>query len=204
MTSRQALPFNLPLHNIMKKSYVPVCSAVSGRVRSRLLALSILSAIVLSACGGGSDAPPDDDSGGPSPSLSIDALAGDWVQKGCVKAGNQSFKKFLRARITGKTDLDYYEGVLTFSGIECKGAPLLAGPSKLGTVTFEQSRANKDLAAHWGVFRTVTGTRFGAIWTLRPGNLLCLLGDEIPTNQPSLSAVSASLATVPKDNCFSR
>jgi hypothetical protein len=50
----------------------------------------------------------------------------------------------------------------------------------------------------------VTGTRFGAIWTLRPGNLLCLLGDEIPSNQTSLASVSASLATVPADNCFSR
>lgn len=188
----------------MNKSFMPVFSTVTGRVRPHLLAISILSVLVLSACGGGSDDPPDDDSGGDSPSLSIDALAGDWVQKGCVKAGNQSFKKVLRARITGQAALDYYEGVLSFSGTECKGASRLAGPSKLGSVSFEQSRANKDLAAHWGIFRTVTGTRFGAIWTLRPGNLLCLLGDEIPTNQPSLSAVSASLATVPRDNCFSR
>lgn len=193
-----------PPDNIMKQSYMPIFSAVSGRVRPHILALSTVGALVLSACGGGSDAPPDDDSGGATPSPSIDALAGDWVQRGCVKTGNQSFKKFLRARITGQTALDYYEGVLTFGGNECKGASVLAGPSKLGTVTFEQSRSNRDLAAHWGVFRTVTSTRFGSIWTLRPGNLLCLLGDEIPTNQPSLSAVSASLATVPRDNCFSK
>ena len=32
----------------------------------------------------------------------------------------------------------------------------------------------------------------------------CLLGDDIPSSQPTLSAVSASLATVPADNCFVR
>jgi hypothetical protein len=44
----------------------------------------------------------------------------------------------------------------------------------------------------------------GTIWTLRPGNLLCLLGDEMPTNQPALADVANSLATVPTDNCFAR
>lgn len=94
--------------------------------------------------------------------------------------------------------------MLTFGGGECAGASRLAGTSKLGAVSFDRSETNGGLAAHWGTFRTVTGTRFGAIWTLRPANLLCLLGDDIPTSQPSLSAVSASLATVPADNCFVR
>ena len=78
------------------------------------------------------------------------------------------------------------------------------GPTKLGVVTFARSEANQALAAHWGELRTVTGTRFGAIWTLRPTNLLCLLGDGIPTSQPSLSSVASSLATIPADNCFTR
>jgi hypothetical protein len=71
-------------------------------------------------------------------------------------------------------------------------------------VTFSRTEANTSLSAYWGTFQTVTGTRFGAIWTLRPANLLCLLGDEIPTNQPTLAAVATSLATVPADNCFAR
>lgn len=183
---------------------MPVFSSLQGPTRRSILALITATALGLSACGGGSDAPPDDGSGGTGPSASIEALKGDWVQKGCVKTGAQSFKKFLRARITGPNTLDYFEGVLSFGGNGCEGASVLAGPSKLGTVTFARSEAHQSLAAHWGTFLTVTGTRFGAIWTLRTGDRLCLLGDEIPSIQPSLSAVSASLAAVPADNCFGR
>lgn len=166
----------------------------------------VLTTLVLGACGGGSDDtdPPDGGPGAPVPTPSITALEGDWVQKGCVKVGGQSFKKTLRARITSQNTLDYYEGVLTFGGNECAGASQLAGPTKLGGVTFARSEANQALAAHWGELRTVTGTRFGAIWTLRPANLLCLLGDGIPSSQPSLSAVAESAASVPADNCFTR
>lgn len=180
---------------------------------ARLLALTALTAatLSLSACGGGGDAEPPAPGPGPGPGDAlplpappIEALAGDWVQKGCVRAGAQSFKRLLRARVTTPTTIDYDEGVLTFNGNDCTGASQQAGPSRLGVVTFAKSEANQSLSAYWGEFRTVTGTRFGAIWTLRPGNLLCLLGDDIPSSQTSLASVSASLATVPADNCFSR
>lgn len=184
-------------------------------------ALVVTALLALAACGGGGgdDAPPTGGPSGPGapsgpggggggsgtgPSVSINALEGDWVQKGCVKAGAQSFKKLLRARITGANTLDYYEGVLTFAGNDCAGASQLAGPTKLGALTFTRSEANATLTAHWGDYRTVTGTRFGAIWTLQPNNTLCLLGDEVPTNQPTLAAVASSVATVPADNCFAR
>ena len=54
--------------------------------------------------------------GGTAPSASIEALTGDWVQKGCVKTGGQSFRKFLRAHRTGGAEIDYHEGVLTYGG----------------------------------------------------------------------------------------
>ena len=179
---------------------------------ARLLALTAITAatLSLSACGGGGDAEPPAPGPGPGPGdalplpAPIEALAGDWVQKGCVRAGAQSFKRLLRARVTTPTTIDYDEGVLTFNSNDCTGASQQAGPSRLGVVTFAKTEATQNLSAYWGEFRTVTGTRFGAIWTLRPGNLLCLLGDEIPSNQTSLASVSASLATVPADNCFSR
>jgi len=183
---------------------MPRIHPLHGFARRPVTWLMVLTALALGACGGGGDDAPDDGSGGTAPSASIEALEGDWVQKGCVKTGGQSFKKMLRARVTGANTLDYHEGVLTFGGNECAGVSRLAGPSKLGAVSFDRSESGAGLAAHWGVFRTVTGTRFGAIWTLRSPAQLCLLGDDIPTSQPSLRAVSASLATVPADNCFVR
>lgn len=189
-------------------------SPLPSRARPVLTALLAATVLSLAACGGGGDGgdgsggvvPPDNGSGGalPTPSTpSINALAGDWVQKGCVRAGNQSFKKLLRASVTGTATIDYFEGVLTFNSGDCTGAAQQAGLSRLGVVTFARSEANATLAAHWGEFLTVTNTRFGAIWTLRSGPLLCLLGDEIPTIQPTLAAVASSLATIPADNCFS-
>ena len=168
-----------------------VCTRLPGHARPTALALITLTALTLAACGGGgSDDPPDGGSGGPAPS--INALAGDWVQRGCARIGAQSFRKILRASLIDQTTIDYSEGVLTFNNTECAGPSQRAGPSWLGTVTYARSAVDQALAAHWGEFRTVTGTRFGAIWTLRPTHLLCLLGDEIPSNQPSLSSVSSS------------
>ncbi len=184
---------------------MPTVLTLPGFARRAATTLTVMASLTLVACGGGGDGGgPDGGSVGPAPSASLEALAGDWVQKSCVRSGSQSFKKMLRARLTSPTTLDYHEGVLTFGSSDCSGASQLAGPSRQGDVSFVRSEANSGLAAHWGTFRTVTGTRFGAIWTLRSTNLLCLLGDDIPTSQPTLSAVAASLATVPVDNCFAR
>jgi len=184
-----------------------LCTTRPGDARPATVALITITALTLAACGGGGGDggdPPGRGTGGTVPTPSINALTGDWRQKGCVRIGTQSFKKILRAGVIGQSTIDYSEGVLTYSGTECVGASQLAGPSRLGTVTVARSEANQTLATHWGEFHTVTGSRFGAIWTLQSNNLLCLLGDEIPTNQGSLAAVSASLATVPADNCFTR
>ena len=184
---------------------MPTFQAPSHLVRAPAGGLVLSAAMALGACGGGgSSDPTDDGSGGTNPSASINALEGDWVQRGCVRTGSQSFKRTLRARITVPATLDYAEGVLTFNNNGCTGASAQAGPSRLGDVSFNRSEANQELAAHWGEFRTVTGTRFGAIWALKSSSQLCLLGDDIPTSQRSLSSVSASLSTVPADNCFVR
>lgn len=194
------------MHDFSLSSQRPRCT------RGAVAALAALAALALGACGGGGDDsdPPNGGSGGSGgsggtgPSVSISALEGDWVQKGCAKAGAQSFKRTARARITGQTTIDYFEGVLTFQGNDCAGAYQAVGPTKTGTVTFARSESNPALAAHWGELRTVIGTRAGAIWTLQPNHLLCLLGDEIPSIQPTLGAVASSVATVPADNCFTR
>lgn len=186
----------------------------AGRTRQLAQAAIATAVLTLAACGGGgggyAEPPPPAPSPAPNPGdvlplpAQIEALAGDWVQKGCVRTGAQSFKRLLRARVTSPTTIDYDEGVLSFSGNECAGTPQQAGPTRLGVVTFAKSEATPSLGANWGTFQTVTGTRVGTIWTLRPGNLLCMVGDEMPTIQPTLADVANTLARIPTDNCFSR
>lgn len=193
---------------------MPVSSHPSAVARRLALAALAATTLALAACGGGGDAeapapaPPPAPAPNPGDALplpaQIDALAGDWVLKGCVRTGGQSFKRILRAGVTSATTINYDEGVLTFSNNDCVGTPQQAGPTRLGVVTFAKSEATTSLSAYWGTFQTVTGTRVGTIWTLRPGNLLCLVGDEMPTIQPTLADVANTLARIPTDNCFSR
>lgn len=167
--------------------------------------LGLVAAVLLAGCGGGTG---DDDTSqegsGASATARVQDLAGDWVQKGCSSIGGQSHRKFLRATPTGGSEVRYAEGVLSYGGTDCAGASRLTGPSPLGNVVFSRSQAEGVLAAHWGDFHTVAGSRVAVIWTLRSGNLLCLLGDEKPSIQPTLSDVSASLAALPESSCFQR
>ncbi len=180
-------------------------SRPSDALRVKRLHITLAAAVLaLAACGGGGDDgdPPAGGPGSTRPAASIDTLEGDWAQKGCVKVGSQSFKKMLRTRAVDAATLDYHEGVLTFGNNDCTGTPWLDGPTKVGTVTFARSEAGQALSAYWGELHTVTGLRFGAIWTAQSARLLCLLGDEIPSTQRTLSAVAASVATLPAESCF--
>jgi hypothetical protein len=165
-----------------------------------------LTAAVLSlaACGGGDDGPQDNSGSGASPPPSLQGLTGEWVQRGCVRTGPQSFKRLIRATLVPPRALDYAEGVLSFNSSDCTGTAQRAGPTLQGTLVFNRSEANASLVAHWGELTTVTGHRSGAIWTLQSNGLLCLLGDRVPSIQPTLGQVAASLATIPADNCFQR
>lgn len=188
---------------------MPLSPVQRTPLRPTVTALIGAAVLSLTACGGGgdgggSDDPPTGGNGGTLPAPSINTLAGDWVQRGCVRTGGQSFKRLLRATVIAPSKIDYFEGVLSYNNADCTGTPQQSGPTRLGTVAFARSEANQTLAAHWGEFLTVTNTRFGAIWAVRPTQQLCLLGDEIPTNQATLAAVATSLNTVPADNCFSR
>jgi hypothetical protein len=183
---------------------MPFSPIQTNPLRPAVVALIAATMLSLAACGGGGEDPPNGANGNPVPVPSIDTLAGNWVQRGCVRTGAQSFKRLLRANVIGPSKIDYFEGVLSYNTGDCTGTAQQVGPSRLGTVTFARSQANQTLTAHWGEFLTVTSTRFGAIWAVRPSQQLCLLGDEIPTSQPTLGAVATSLTTVPADNCFNR
>ena len=166
MTALCPLPPSLPLLPSLHRATV---------VPAALITLALGLTLPLGACsgrsGGDGDVAVSDGgwgggSAGMAPMTAISALEGDWVQKGCVTVGAQSFKKTLRARTTGQTTLDYSDGVLIFAGSGCAGASQQVGPSKLGVVRFARSDASPALAARWGELHTITGMRSGAIWVL--------------------------------------
>lgn len=74
----------------------------------------------------------------------------------------------------------------------------------MGEIEFVRSESNSRVAASWGDLTTVTGSRSAVIWAKKTDTVLCLLGDESPTNQPTLTAVESSLATVAEQGCFLR
>lgn len=177
---------------------------LSSRLRGLKVVLLAAAALSLAACGGGDDGTQDSGTNSPAPVPTLQALSGDWVQRGCVRTGAQSFKRVVRATLVQPRDVDYAEGVLSFNNSECSGTGQLVGPSLLGRLTFYRSEANAALTAHWAEFRTVTGQRSGAIWTLQANGSLCLLGDNLPSIQPTLVQVASSVATIPTGNCFQR
>jgi hypothetical protein len=171
----------------------------------------ISATLILAACGGGegggdASTPPNDTPppSGPAITTGVASVKGEWLQIGCVSVGTQSFKKTLRATETNPTSINYYEGVLSFTGSGCQGAGQQVGPSLLGAVVFARSEANSTIAANWGEFTTVTATKSAVIWAKKAEDTLCLLGDENPSIQPTLANVASSLAIIPNNNCFAK
>ena len=172
--------------------------------------VALLGACLLAACGGGGDddgggnTPPPDGGGGTVLTAGVPGLLGDWLENGCVAAGTQSFKRYLRATQLTTTSIAYSEGVATYGNGRCEGPRSLVGPSRMGDVVFSKSESNARVAANWGEFTTITNTRFAVIWAKKSETTLCLLGDQNPSIQPTLDAVEASLKTLPDLGCFSK
>lgn len=170
-----------------------------------------LVAAVLAACGGGGG---DDSSGGgtePPPNgggsvltAGVPGVTGDWLANGCSSAGGQSFKNLIRATRVTDTSITYANGVVSYGNGTCSGTGSLTGPTNLGTVAFSRSESNSSVAANWGVFTTITSTTSAVIWAKKSETVLCLLGDETPSIQPTLANVASSLAVQPDSACYTR
>ena len=181
--------------------------------------ISLVLAAALTACGGGGTAapvdnstppsgggstPPPDGGSGPALTAGVPGLVGEWLQNGCVAQGAESFKKFIRATEASSSRINYAEGVVTYAGTNCAGAGVRVGPSNLGTVTFSRSESNSTVAANWGQFDTIAGTKAAVIWAKTSANVLCLFGDSTPTAVPTLAAVAAIFNPVPPLGCFTK
>lgn len=162
----------------------------------------------LIACGGGGGGNDDDNepppSGGTLLTAGVPGLVGDWLENGCTAAGGQSFKRLVRAVALTSTSIAYSQGVVSYPNTSCTSPGTLTGPSRLGDVVFSRSESNERVAANWGEFTTITGTRSAVVWGKKSETVLCLLGDQTPSILPTLAAVESSLATLSNQGCFTR
>lgn len=171
----------------------------------------ILSASLLTACGGGGSTAADGnrsspDGGGTGTPLTagVAGVIGDWLENGCNSTGPQSFKNLVRVGQVSATSVTWANGVYRYGNGNCTGLGTLIGPTLMGGVVFSRSESNTNVAANWGQFTAVNNTRSAVIWAKRSEAVLCLLGDESPSIQPTLSDVSASLSILPVPACFTK
>ena len=178
----------------------------SGARMAALTALML--SVALTACGGGGGSD-DDTAPGPAPApapipapptapplaAGTSALAGDWVStKLCVPiGGGRSAYQMVRIVEQSATVVALQSGTFIYASTNCQGAGS-ALVSPVGTVTFSRIESDATVAAHWGAWRTITGTTSYVAWAKPNDNKLCLLGDQNPSVLPTLDSVAKGAA----------
>ncbi|CAN7303405.1 hypothetical protein LJR118_001613 [Acidovorax sp. LjRoot118] len=136
--------------------------------------------------------------------IGVPSLLGDWLENGCVTTGGQSYKRLVRATKKTDTSVWYSQIFHSYANGSCSGPNFSVMPQALGEVSFSRSESNDRIAANWGEFTTVNSTVLHAIWAKKSETVLCLLGDQKPSIQPTLEAVESSLATLSALGCFTK
>ena len=195
--------------------YTPT-PTLAPRTRARMAALSALFfSVALTACGGGGGSG-DDAAPGPAPAppppaapplnAGTAALAGDWVStKLCVAiGGGRSAYQMVRIVQQSATAVALQSGTFIYASTNCQGAGS-ALVSPVGTVTFSRIESDATVAAHWGAWRTITGTTSYVAWAKPNDNKLCLLGDQNPSILPTLDSVAKGAAILDQQNgCYGK
>ena len=195
--------------------YTPT-PTLAPRTRARMAALSALFfSVALTACGGGGGSG-DDAAPGPAPAppppaapplnAGTAALAGDWVStKLCVAiGGGRSAYQMVRIVQQSATAVALQSGTFIYNSTNCQGAGS-ALVSPVGTVNFSRIESDATVAAHWGAWRTITGTTSYVAWAKPNDNKLCLLGDENPSILPTLDSVAKGAAVLDQQNgCYGK
>ena len=195
--------------------YTPT-PTLAPRTRARMAALSALFfSVALTACGGGGGSG-DDAAPGPAPAppppaapplnAGTAALAGDWVStKLCVPiGGGRSAYQMVRIVQQSATAVALQSGTFIYTSTNCQGAGS-ALVSPVGTVNFSRIESDATVAAHWGAWRTITGTTSYVAWAKPNDNKLCLLGDENPSILPTLDSVAKGAAVLDQQNgCYGK
>ena len=195
--------------------YTPT-PTLAPRTRARMAALSALFfSVALTACGGGGGSG-DDAAPGPAPAppppaapplnAGTAALAGDWVStKLCVAiGGGRSAYQMVRIVQQSATAVALQSGTFIYTSTNCQGAGS-ALVSPVGTVNFSRIESDATVAAHWGAWRTITGTTSYVAWAKPNDNKLCLLGDQNPSILPTLDSVAKGAAVLDQQNgCYGK
>ena len=195
--------------------YTPT-PTLAPSTRARMAALSALFfSVALTACGGGGGSG-DDAAPGPAPAppppaapplnAGTAALAGDWVStKLCVAiGGGRSAYQMVRIVQQSATAVALQSGTFIYTSTNCQGAGS-ALVSPVGTVNFSRIESDATVAAHWGAWRTITGTTSYVAWAKPNDNKLCLLGDENPSILPTLDSVAKGAAVLDQQNgCYGK
>ena len=144
---------------------------------------------------------------GPAPAplaSGVAALEGEWVnRKVCTPLGpQQSAYQMVKLVRQSDTVVDYRSGTLLYNSANCQGAGS-ALVSSMGTVTLSRMESSAAIAAHWAVWRTITGATAYVVWAKPSDNTLCILGDENPSILPTIDRVAQSAAVQDQQNaCF--
>ena len=191
----------------------PTLASITGARMATLSAL--LLSVALTACGGGGGSG-DDAAPGPAPAppppaapplnAGTAALAGDWVStKLCVAiGGGRSAYQMVRIVQQSATAVALQSGTFIYTSTNCQGAGS-ALVSPVGTVNFSRIESDATVAAHWGAWRTITGTTSYVAWAKPNDNKLCLLGDENPSILPTLDSVAKGAAVLDQQNgCYGK
>ena len=189
----------------------------SGARMAALTALML--SVALTACGGGGGSD-DDTAPGPAPApapipapptapplaAGTSALAGDWVStKLCVPiGGGRSAYQMVRIVERSATAVALQSGTFVYASTNCQGAGS-ALVSPVGTVPFSRIESDATVAAHWGAWRTITGTTSYVAWAKLSDNKRCLLGDQNPSILPTLDSVAKGAAVLDQQNgCYGK
>jgi hypothetical protein len=123
----------------------------------------------------------------------------------CVPiGGGRSAHQMVRIVQQSATAVALQSGTFIYATANCQGAgsPLV---SPVGTVTFSRIESDATVAAHWGAWRTITGTTSYVAWAKPNDNKLCLLGDENPSVLPTLDSVAKGAAVLDQQNaCYGK
>lgn len=198
----------------MQSTAAHLAISCAHRHSPRLRALNALMlCMALAACGGSDDDPvpspapsvPVPGAPAPAPLASgVAALEGEWVnRKVCAPLGpQQSAYQMVKLVRQSDTVVDYRSGTLLYNSANCQGAGS-ALVSSMGTVTLSRMESSAAIAAHWAVWRTITGATAYVVWAKPSDNTLCILGDENPSILPTIDRVAQSAAVQDQQNaCF--